>query len=79
MNLTPQDKEMFKAFHKSQLGLQLISYLERLIASECDARNLSERELEGVKKFARSLENNLIDRITLQNEERSEGKADSFK
>lgn len=42
MKITPQDKEMFNALAKSQIGTNLINYLERLEDFICDSRTWSE-------------------------------------
>ena len=56
MRLTEQDVKMFDALRKSELGKQLVEYIERLEAEVCDVRNWTEKDTpESARQAARAL------------------------
>lgn len=68
MKLTKQDNEMFKMFHNSASGDNLIDYLERLTNHVCDARHWSEGDTkESSVHASKVIEEYLISKIRLQN------------
>lgn len=64
MHLLEEDKQMFDALQKSELGNQLVAYLRRLSDSVCDVRTMGEGDTpETMKKVATIIEKDLIQRI----------------
>lgn len=60
-----QDKELLIALAKSQIGKDLVSYLNRLCDSVCDARTWKDGDTkESALQATRVIKENLINKIT---------------
>lgn len=63
---------MFKALSGSDLGKQLLDYLDRMMSNVCDSRNWGEHDTkESTKRVAKVIEDGLINKIKLQNKDKS--------
>ncbi len=67
MKLTEEDIRLFRSLNKTETGMQLLDYLERLIHSMLDVSTLSKENVEAKKEAVMSIKENLIDRIELVN------------
>jgi len=57
MRLTENDIRMFEALRKSELGKQLVEYIERLEGDVCDVRNWTDKDSpESARQAARALQ-----------------------
>ena len=64
MIITPQDKELFNALAKSQIGKDLVGYLSRLCDSVCDSRTWGEEDTrESALQASKVIKENLINKI----------------
>ena len=66
MNINENDKQMFLAFNQSETGKQLVNYLERVKISI----GYLPQNTEVAKAVVEAIDNLIIKKITLQNEEK---------
>jgi hypothetical protein len=56
MRLNEKEKRMFTALRKSDLGQELVGYIERLEGEICDVRNWTERDsIESARQASKHL------------------------
>lgn len=69
MKLTKQDIELFKALSKSELGKNLVDYLNRLSDHICDVRSMKPEDTkESVVKASAMIKEKIINKITKVND-----------
>lgn len=79
MQLTEQDKEMFKSLASGALGRQLVDFLRRMEAHICDSRQWGPTDTrEGSNRLASVIEKEVCDRIMLQNTKKSKEESNDY-
>lgn len=77
MKITKEDKDLFDNLSNSQMGRQLLDYLDRLSDNICDARNWGEGDTkESTTKAAQSIKKHISDKITFKKQPAPRGRND---
>lgn len=63
------ERELFKALHDTKTGNRLVEYLKEVQREACDVRNWGPNDTrESAQMVSDLIQTKLIDKITLQNE-----------
>ncbi len=72
MKLNENDIQLFKDLNSSSSGKALLDYLERLKRDIFNPENLTKENLDSKKEVARIIDEDLINRVKLVNQERQQ-------